>query len=107
MAVHHGTRAGMTKVIGFDSEAAFQRARQAIHKSERDVGTNRIPRGRWPINPTQFPCMIGKASGAITQGQSGTVAIWHGSEVEDAGDLSDTGKTVSALALFGDVASGA
>lgn len=90
---------------GFDSEAAFARAREAIHRSERDVGTNRVPQGH-RVQPNQWQCMVGKCDADVSQGALGTVSIYSGTSVTTSADLTDTTDNVSALFLLGDGTSG-
>lgn len=45
----------MTQLWGFGSEEDFRRAGRSIVGYERDVGTNRVPRGTPPIFSNDFP----------------------------------------------------
>lgn len=82
-----------TKIIGYDSEAAFERVRQATLRSEQDVGTNRVPRESSPrMMPLNF--YIGKTSGSIAKGSgSGTVTIWD--STSDAAALAASSQTLT------------
>ncbi len=92
------------KIVGFDSEAAFERARQAILTVERS-GLDRQPhRGRWG-GESFGRVIIGKSNSAITKatGASNNVSVWDGAT---QGGESDTGDDLTAWNYFGDIGSG-
>lgn len=99
----HGLNVLAAKLVGFDSEEAFGRARAAILRSENDVGSNRVPRGNTPVFlPTAF--IIGKTSGAIAKGATnGSVTIWD-STTNAAGLAASSTTLTSVYNPFADVA---
>jgi hypothetical protein len=91
------------RLVGFDSDEAFDRCRQTIIRSERDVGTNRVPRGEGPTGG-DFDFYIGKTSGAISKGStSGTVTIWD-SSTNAAGLAASSSTLTNVYNPFADVA---
>jgi hypothetical protein len=90
------------KVVGFDSEASFERARQAILTVERSGVDKQPHRGRWG-GETFGRVIVGKADAAIAKSASGTISVWDGAT---QGSESDTTDNVTAWNYFGDVASG-
>ncbi len=55
------------------------------------------------------PALVGKTSGTVLMGQQGVVEIWApapGVNVQSVSDLSDTGRSMDALFLFGGAATG-
>mgnify|MGYP007100097628 CR=1 FL=1 len=89
------------KVVGFDSEATFERARQAILTVERSGVDKQPHRGRWG-GEAFGRVLIGKSNSAITKGtgSANNVSVWDGVQ----GSESDTGDDVTAWNYFGDIA---
>lgn len=87
------------KVVGFDSEASFERARQAILTVERSGVDKQPHRARWG-GESFGRVIIGKTDAAIAKGASGTISVWDGTQ----GSESDTTDNVTAYNYFGDIA---
>lgn len=56
------------------------------------------------VRPAPFLVGIGKADGAISQNNSGTVSVWAGTTLGSEGD---TGENITVYSRFGDIESGA
>ena len=92
------------KVVGFDSEAAFERARQAILTVERSGVDKQPHRARWG-GDTFGRVVIGKTNSAVSKGtgSANNVSVWDGAT---QGSESDTTDDLTAYNYFGDIGSG-